>query len=109
MVIEVVRNGMLLGGKCVGHKHVVWMSHGNEAIKTPNGYEAVARSEHDAFTNFKCVRRWFYRLQYYHEWEMDAIRGSGNPMINSLGDRCAATTNPNAKEVLKRVEAAKPH
>ncbi|GKE35310.1 hypothetical protein Tco_1454632, partial [Tanacetum coccineum] len=33
-------------------------------------------------------------------WEMDAIGGSLNPMINSLGDRYAATANLNAKEDL---------
>ncbi|GJT10424.1 hypothetical protein Tco_0857466 [Tanacetum coccineum] len=33
-------------------------------------------------------------------WEMDAIGESVNPMINSLGNRCVATANLNAKEDL---------
>ncbi|MQL84825.1 hypothetical protein Taro_017339 [Colocasia esculenta] len=51
------------------------------------------------------------RLGYVHivnndftEWEMYAIGGSGNPTINSQGNRYTAPGNPNAKEVTKRVD-----
>ncbi|MBA0596447.1 hypothetical protein Gorai_013266 [Gossypium raimondii] len=37
---------------------------------------------------------------------MYAIGGSGNPTINSQGNRYAAPMNPFAKEVTKRVETA---
>ncbi|XP_039062869.1 probable pectate lyase 12 [Hibiscus syriacus] len=37
---------------------------------------------------------------------MYAIGGSGNPTINSQGNRYTAPTNPNAKEVTKRVDTA---
>ncbi|XP_050210369.1 probable pectate lyase 13 [Mercurialis annua] len=37
-------------------------------------------------------------------WEMYAIGGSANPTINSQGNRYVAPTDPNAKEVTKRVE-----
>ncbi|XP_050379509.1 probable pectate lyase 12 [Argentina anserina] len=37
-------------------------------------------------------------------WEMYAIGGSGNPTINSQGNRYTAPTNRNAKEVTKRVD-----
>lgn len=51
------------------------------------------------------------RLGYFHivnndftEWEMYAIGGSGNPTVNSQGNRYIAPPDPNAKEVTKRVE-----
>ncbi|KAJ8753987.1 hypothetical protein K2173_001885 [Erythroxylum novogranatense] len=37
-------------------------------------------------------------------WEMYAIGGSGNPTINSQGNRYTAPSDPNAKEVTKRLE-----
>ncbi|XVF75619.1 hypothetical protein PTKIN_Ptkin13bG0201300 [Pterospermum kingtungense] len=37
-------------------------------------------------------------------WEMYAIGGSGNPTINSQGNRYTAPTDPSAKEVTKRVD-----
>ncbi|GFS42199.1 pectin lyase-like superfamily protein [Actinidia rufa] len=42
----------------------------------------------------------------YTHWEMYAIGGSGNPTINSQGNRYLAPTNPFAKEVTKRVETS---
>ncbi|KAF7818669.1 putative pectate lyase 12 [Senna tora] len=40
----------------------------------------------------------------YTHWEMYAIGGSGNPTINSQGNRYTAPSNPFAKEVTKRVD-----
>lgn len=40
----------------------------------------------------------------FTQWEMYAIGGSGNPTINSQGNRYIAPTDRNAKEVTKRVE-----
>ncbi|KAL9426823.1 hypothetical protein AB3S75_033578 [Citrus x aurantiifolia] len=45
----------------------------------------------------------------FTEWEMYAIGGSGNPTINSQGNRYTAPTNRNAKEVTKRVDTAESH
>ncbi|KAG0449512.1 hypothetical protein HPP92_027271 [Vanilla planifolia] len=51
------------------------------------------------------------RLGYFHivnndftEWAMYAIGGSGNPTVNSQGNRYIAPPDPNAKEVTKRVD-----
>ncbi|KAJ4969845.1 hypothetical protein NE237_002944 [Protea cynaroides] len=41
----------------------------------------------------------------FTEWEMYAIGGSANPTINSQGNRYTAPSDPNAKEVTKRVES----
>lgn len=40
----------------------------------------------------------------FTEWEMYAIGGSGEPTINSQGNRYMAPENPFAKEVTKRVD-----
>ncbi|KAJ4827178.1 hypothetical protein Tsubulata_050278 [Turnera subulata] len=40
----------------------------------------------------------------FTRWEMYAIGGSGNPTINSQGNRYTAPSNRNAKEVTKRVD-----
>ncbi|KAL3838274.1 hypothetical protein ACJIZ3_022865 [Penstemon smallii] len=40
----------------------------------------------------------------FSEWKMYAIGGSANPTINSQGNRYTAPTDPNAKEVTKRVD-----
>lgn len=42
----------------------------------------------------------------FTQWEMYAIGGSGNPTINSQGNRYTAPSNRNAKEVTKRVDTA---
>ncbi|XP_022972721.1 probable pectate lyase 12 [Cucurbita maxima] len=42
----------------------------------------------------------------FTQWEMYAIGGSGNPTINSQGNRYTAPYDRNAKEVTKRVETA---
>ncbi|KAK8371342.1 hypothetical protein V6Z11_A01G237100 [Gossypium hirsutum] len=39
----------------------------------------------------------------FTQWEMYAIGGSGNPTINSQGNRYTAPSNPNAKQVKKWV------
>ncbi|XP_038974349.1 probable pectate lyase 18 [Phoenix dactylifera] len=51
------------------------------------------------------------RLGHFHvvnndfsQWEMYAIGGSANPTINSQGNRYTAPSDPNAKEVTKRVD-----
>ncbi|XP_047310434.1 probable pectate lyase 5 [Impatiens glandulifera] len=42
----------------------------------------------------------------FTEWKMYAIGGSGNPTINSQGNRYTAPSNDDAKEVTKRVETS---
>ncbi|KAJ6843121.1 putative pectate lyase 5 [Iris pallida] len=42
----------------------------------------------------------------YTQWEMYAIGGSANPTINSQGNRYIAPSDPNSKEVTKRVDTA---
>ncbi|XP_009103942.1 probable pectate lyase 13 [Brassica rapa] len=41
----------------------------------------------------------------FTSWKMYAIGGSGNPTINSQGNRYSAPSDPSAKEVTKRVDS----
>ncbi|KAK9124132.1 hypothetical protein Sjap_013734 [Stephania japonica] len=55
----------------------------------------------------RCRRGYFHIVNNdFTQWEMYAIGGSANPTINSQGNRYTAPTNPNAKEVTKRVDTA---
>ncbi|CAH1451405.1 unnamed protein product [Lactuca virosa] len=68
MTIEVVKDyGGLFKGKNIGDKQVVWMSHGDEAVKLPAGFEVVARSEQGGVAAVANPGRRFYGLQYHPE------------------------------------------
>ncbi|XP_047063433.1 probable pectate lyase 8 [Lolium rigidum] len=55
----------------------------------------------------RCRHGYFHVVNNdYTHWEMYAIGGSAEPTINSQGNRFLAPTNPFAKEVTKRIEAA---
>ncbi|KAG8088624.1 hypothetical protein GUJ93_ZPchr0010g10320 [Zizania palustris] len=53
----------------------------------------------------RCRHGYFHIVNNdYTAWEMYAIGGSANPTINSQGNRYIAPSDPNAKEVTKRVD-----
>lgn len=55
----------------------------------------------------RCRQGYFHVVNNdYTHWEMYAIGGSGNPTINSQGNRYLAPANPYAKEVTKRVDTS---
>lgn len=67
MEIEVGNACGLFGSKKVGDRQVVWMSHGDEATKLPDGFEIVARSHQGSVAAVENVARKFYGLQYHPE------------------------------------------
>lgn len=67
MDIEVEKSCGLFGSKSVGHKQVVWMSHGDEVAKLPDGFEVVARSQQGSVAAIENSLRRFYGLQYHPE------------------------------------------
>ncbi|KAB5573564.1 hypothetical protein DKX38_000758 [Salix brachista] len=67
MEIEVAKNLGIFGNKKVGDKQVVWMSHGDEAVKLPDGFEVVARSEQGAVAAVENREMRFFGLQYHPE------------------------------------------
>lgn len=67
MEIEVEKVESLFGNKKVGDKQSVWMSHGDEAVRLPEGFEVVARSRQGAVAAIENRLRGFYGLQYHPE------------------------------------------
>lgn len=67
MEIEVEKACGLFGNKRVGDKQVVWMSHGDEAVNLPQGFEVVARSQQGAVAAVENKKRRIYGLQYHPE------------------------------------------
>lgn len=46
---------------------LVWMSHGDEAVKLPDGFQCVAKSEQGAVVAIECPSRKIFGLQYHPE------------------------------------------
>ncbi|GAB4857386.1 hypothetical protein Ancab_015295 [Ancistrocladus abbreviatus] len=67
MEIEVKRACGLFGNMRVGDKQVVWMSHGDEAARLPEGFEVVASSQQGVVAAVENHSRRFYGLQYHPE------------------------------------------
>ncbi|KAI5595115.1 hypothetical protein POPTR_003G128200v4 [Populus trichocarpa] len=67
MEIEVEKNLGVFGNKKVGDKQVVWMSHGDETVKLPYGFEVVARSQQGAVAAVENREMRFFGLQYHPE------------------------------------------
>ncbi|KAL6986260.1 GMP synthase (glutamine-hydrolyzing) [Sarracenia purpurea var. burkii] len=67
MEIVVERDCGLFGYKKVGDRQLVWMSHGDEAVRLPDGFEVVARSQQGLVAATEHPARRFYGLQYHPE------------------------------------------
>ncbi|KAH6787311.1 GMP synthase putative / glutamine amidotransferase [Perilla frutescens var. hirtella] len=67
MEIVVDKAEGLFGNKKVGDRQSVWMSHGDEAVRLPEGFEVVARSQQGAVAAVENRRRRFFGLQYHPE------------------------------------------
>ncbi|KAG6606091.1 hypothetical protein SDJN03_03408, partial [Cucurbita argyrosperma subsp. sororia] len=67
MEIVVEKAKGLFGTKKVGDSQAVWMSHGDEVAKLPEGFEVVARSQQGAVAAVENYAKKFYGLQYHPE------------------------------------------
>ncbi|KAG7036037.1 guaA [Cucurbita argyrosperma subsp. argyrosperma] len=68
MEIVVEKAKGLFGTKKVGDSQAVWMSHGDEVAKLPEGFEVVARSQQGAVAAVENYAKKFYGLQYHPEF-----------------------------------------
>lgn len=66
MPMTVVRDSTLFGGE-PSDSQLVWMSHGDEAVKLPEGFTCVARSEQGAIVAIESPARKMFGLQYHPE------------------------------------------
>lgn len=68
------------GSQLFGHSDAattnVWMSHGDEAVKLPDGFKAVAKSEQGSIVAVENSARRIYGLQYHPEVRATAMRAS---------------------------------
>ncbi|KAI8013511.1 putative pectate lyase 12 [Camellia lanceoleosa] len=90
------------------HNEVMLLGHSDEYLPDSGMQVTIA------FNHFgkkliqrmpRCRRGYIHVVNNdFTRWEMYAIGGSGNPTINSQGNRYIAPGNPFAKEVTKRVE-----
>ncbi|CAM8884444.1 unnamed protein product [Rhodiola kirilowii] len=100
MEIEVEKAGGLFGLKKVGDKQVVWMSHGDEVVTLPAGFEVVARSSQNVVAAMESVERRFFGLQYHPEVThspegMDTLR-------RFLFDICGVTAGWKMEDVMEQ-------
>jgi GMP synthase (glutamine-hydrolysing) len=66
--IEIVRESPLVEGLGdIGHKEVVWMSHGDKVTALPAGFETVAVSEGSPYAVIADEGRRFYGIQFHPE------------------------------------------
>ncbi|CAI0407641.1 unnamed protein product [Linum tenue] len=91
------------------HNEVMLLGHSDEYLPDSGMQVTIA------FNHFgeqlvqrmpRCRRGYIHVVNNdFTEWEMYAIGGSGHPTINSQGNRYVAPSNPNAKEVTKRLDS----
>ena len=68
MEVEVTApSSALYGEGRVGKRQTVWMSHGDEVVRFPEGFEVVARSVQGAIAAVEHREKRFYGLQYHPE------------------------------------------
>jgi GMP synthase (glutamine-hydrolysing) len=66
--IEIVRESPLVEGLGdIGHKEVVWMSHGDKVTALPPGFETVAVSQGSPYAVIADEGRRFYGIQFHPE------------------------------------------
>ncbi|KAK6158244.1 hypothetical protein DH2020_005558 [Rehmannia glutinosa] len=99
MEIEVGIAEGLFGNKKVGDRQNVWMSHGDEAVKLPEGFEVVARSKQGAVAAVQNQRKRFYGLQYHPEVTHSQPEGM-ETLKYFLFDLCGITAGWTMEDVL---------
>ncbi|KAG8486803.1 hypothetical protein CXB51_020338 [Gossypium anomalum] len=97
MEIEVEKSCGIFGGKKVGDRQVVWMSHGDEAATLPNGFEVVARSQQGAVAAVEDKYRRFYGLQYHPEVTHSP---EGMETLRSLFEVCGVNAGWKTEDVM---------
>lgn len=66
MPINIVSDSLLYQGT-KSKTQLVWMSHGDEAVKLPDGFVCAAKSEQGAIVGIECPARKIFGLQYHPE------------------------------------------
>lgn len=72
MAIRPVKGSQLYGTDVV-EEEVVWMSHGDEAVRLPEGFEVIAKSSGGTIVGVEAPKRHLYGLQYHPEVRVDGV------------------------------------
>jgi GMP synthase (glutamine-hydrolysing) len=68
MKVEVTTPSAALYGEGeVGKRQTVWMSHGDEVVRLPEGFKVVSRSVQGAIAAIEHQEKRYYGLQYHPE------------------------------------------
>lgn len=67
MEITVEKKGGIFRANEVGEHQIVWMSHGDEAVRLPDGFSVVARSGQGSVAAIENHSKRFFGLQYHPE------------------------------------------
>ncbi|XP_020572417.1 uncharacterized protein LOC110019178 isoform X2 [Phalaenopsis equestris] len=100
MVITVVKEeSEFFGPDVAGENQIVWMSHGDEALRLPEGFKIVARSLQGSVAAIENPSKKFYGLQFHPEVThspkgMEFLR-------HFLIDVCGVPTDWNMEDVLE--------
>ncbi|KAL5701428.1 GMP synthase (glutamine-hydrolyzing) [Ranunculus cassubicifolius] len=100
MDIAVERSCGLFGSKRVGDMQSVWMSHGDEVAKLPEGFQVVARSQQGAVAGIENETRRFYGLQYHPE--VTHSPEGMETLQHFLFNVCGVTADWNMEDVLEQ-------
>ncbi|URD93535.1 GMP synthase C terminal domain [Musa troglodytarum] len=89
----------LYGPEAIGGHQTVWMSHGDEALKLPEGFTVVARSLQGSVAAIENRSRRFYGLQYHPE-VTHSTQGM-ETLQHFLLDVCGVTADWKMQDVLE--------
>ncbi|CAA0812167.1 GMP synthase (glutamine-hydrolyzing)- putative / glutamine amidotransferase- putative [Striga hermonthica] len=100
MEIEVEVERGLFGNRSVGDRQSVWMSHGDEAVRLPEGFQVVGRSKQGAIAALQNQEKGFYGLQYHPE-VTHSQPGGMETLKHFLFDLCGITAGWKMEDVLE--------
>ncbi|XP_077225848.1 GMP synthase (glutamine-hydrolyzing), putative / glutamine amidotransferase [Tasmannia lanceolata] len=95
----VVERESVLFGKGLNEREIVWMSHGDEVVRLPVGFEVVARSQQGAVAAIENPKGRFYGLQYHPE-VTHSTRGM-ETLCNFLFNVCGVSADWKMQDVLE--------
>lgn len=99
-----LRNLKLEITKDLAKSFVVWMSHGDEVVKLPKGFETIGSTEHVPFAFVADSKRKIFGLQFHPEVEHAE---GGTTVLKNFIEICNVKTKERSVDVKKIIENIK--
>lgn len=94
MAIKPVKGSQFYGdGSDAGEEEVVWMSHGDEAVRLPEGFKVVAKSSGGTIVGIEAPERHLYGLQYHPEVSTQDVEFLSGKFLPRQGHRLCSHGN----------------